>query len=347
MFKQESFLEFNGIDKRVAIERLTALWALNECALGGIMHAFKLPFTGILVGGGSILLITLIASFANKIGGSLLKAIIIVLMVKIGVSPYTPIAAYFAVFFQAALGFLMFRLFSINSFSIITLCAITFLESALQKLLTLTIVFGHSFWDAADVYMEGISKQLAFLHATLSSNTLIYTYLGIYFVCGILAGMVIIRTIQLIENVNLSNIDLDINSKELVIPSNRKQRFKKRKIYFYMILLAVVIIPIVFIYKSADAWQNAIIVVLRSALVLIIWYAILGPILMKYINRILLKKGKSYNTDLTKILSLLPSLKAVIYHSWKHCEHRKGLNKLPHFLATSIAYSLCLHLKDN
>ncbi|WHF52894.1 hypothetical protein QGN23_06335 [Chryseobacterium gotjawalense] len=98
--QQEEFLKSNEINATKTVERLTALWALNECGLGGVMHAFKLPFIGILVDGILVLIITLIALSANKMGSILLKALTIVLMIKVGVRPYTPLLAYFAISFQ-------------------------------------------------------------------------------------------------------------------------------------------------------------------------------------------------------------------------------------------------------
>jgi len=32
-----------------SIYKLTALWAFAECSLGGLMHLFKVPFTGFLL----------------------------------------------------------------------------------------------------------------------------------------------------------------------------------------------------------------------------------------------------------------------------------------------------------
>ncbi len=49
--------------RQLAVQRLTALWAFSESGLGGILHALQMPFTGLLVGGMAILLISLIAFF--------------------------------------------------------------------------------------------------------------------------------------------------------------------------------------------------------------------------------------------------------------------------------------------
>jgi hypothetical protein len=98
----------NHIDRRLAVERLTALWALNEAGLGGIMHAFRTPFTGIFVGGLAIVMITLIAHFSERKWSAVTRALVIVLIVKAAASPHSPLPAYLAVSFQGLMGALIF-----------------------------------------------------------------------------------------------------------------------------------------------------------------------------------------------------------------------------------------------
>lgn len=341
MIVKKEFQTIFGINNKVAVERLTALWALNECAFGGVMHAFRLPFTGILVGGISVLLITLIALYTTNIWSTLLKALTIVLLIKAGVSPYTPLAAYFAVSIQAFLGILLYSVFSINNVSIVVLCAITFLESALQKLLTLTIVFGQSLWSALDVYMGWIGKQLSFLPFTLNSEILIYTFLGIYLFSGIVVGFLIIRTIKLIQQVDVKQKDFKLNT---VLPEISTKKNNKKGLYFLSILLVVVLIPLLFYSNNFLGWQKAVYLIIRSVLILIVWYTLFGPFLIKLLNKFLLKKRQFYQTDLQDILKILPSLKAIIHQSWNDCKSFRGLNRLPQFLAKSIVYSL--HFKN-
>ncbi|MEO8772852.1 MAG: hypothetical protein ABI371_00855 [Gelidibacter sp.] len=337
MNEEKEFLKIYGINNKIIIQRLTALWALNECVLGGVMHAFKLPFTGILVGGLSILLITLIAFYATNTWSTLLKALTIVLLIKAGISPSTPITAYVAVSFQAFLGILFYSLFSINNVTVIILCAVTFLESALQKLIILTIIFGQSLWKSVDVYMDWISNQLSFLPFTLNSKTLIYTFLGTYFFSGIVVGFVIIRTIKLIQQFNASDINFEI---DIALPATHSNKHTKKRLYFFLILLVLALIPILYYNNDSKGWQNALFLVTRSALILIIWYTLLGPLSIHFLNRLLSKKREIYQTDLRDIINIFPSLKAIIYHSWKDCRSFKGMNRLSQFLAKSIAYSL-------
>lgn len=337
MIKEKDFPKIYGINNKIIIARLTALWALNESALGGVMHAFKLPFTGILIGGISVLFITLIALYATNRWSTLLKALTIVLLIKAAVSPYTPITAYFAVSFQAFLGILLYSVFSINNVTVISLCVVTFLESALQKLLTLTIIFGQSLWKSVDIYLDWIGNQLSFLPFTLNSKTLIYIFLSTYAISGIVVGLLILRTIRLIQQVNISQMDFKLNP---ALPMFNSKKKNKKRLYFFLILLVVVLIPIIYYNDDSQGWQNALYLIIRSAMILIIWYILLGPFLLKFLYRLLSKKREFYQTDVQDILTILPSLKAIIYYSWKECRSFKGFNRLSQFLAKSIAYSL-------
>jgi len=48
------------------VRQLTILWALSESALGGLMHALKVPFTGFFVGGFAVLLLILISWYSDS-----------------------------------------------------------------------------------------------------------------------------------------------------------------------------------------------------------------------------------------------------------------------------------------
>ena len=140
-----------------AVQRLTALWAFCESGLGGLLHALQIPFTGLVVGGLAVIIITFIAKISGHKYLQVLQSLLVVLVVKAMVSPYTPFPAYIAVSFQALVGFLLFNLFQVNLLSIFLLSTIAMLESAIQKLLILTLFFGRSFWKATDDMMDFIA----------------------------------------------------------------------------------------------------------------------------------------------------------------------------------------------
>ena len=53
--------------------RITALWGFSEATLGGILHAFKIPFTGLFVGSAAVIFISLIAHFTNETSNEFAK----------------------------------------------------------------------------------------------------------------------------------------------------------------------------------------------------------------------------------------------------------------------------------
>src|SRR6202008_2387238 len=82
--------------RSAAIQRLTALWAFTESGLGGLLHALQIPFTGLVVGGMAVIIISFIAEISGNNYKQILKSALIVLIVKAMVSPYTPFPAYIA-----------------------------------------------------------------------------------------------------------------------------------------------------------------------------------------------------------------------------------------------------------
>lgn len=331
-------------DNTIIIERLTALWALNECGLGGLMHAFGTPFTGILVGGISILLISLIATYSTKPRPVLIKALIIVLLVKLSVSPHSPITAYLAVSFQASLGILLYSAFKVNRITIILLGMLTFFESAVQKVITLTLLYGQSVWEAIDVYGAWINAKFSFVTFQLSTKNLIILYVGFYILAGFIVSHLIIRTIsvmQSLKEVNTPHLDNISNPN----PSTSKKTTKARVIRFWSISILLILLALVFLKPDLGGWELGIYVIARSLLILGIWYTILGPFLLRSLRRLLSKHQSVYQADLQHTLELLPHLKAIIYFAWQDCKSLRGFNRMQHFLAKSIVYSV--HFKHS
>ncbi|WP_439151984.1 hypothetical protein [Winogradskyella sp.] len=322
------------------IERLTALWALNECGLGGFMHAFSSPFTGIIVGGVSILLISLIAFYAKDIRTSLIKALSIVLLVKLSVSPHSPITAYLAVSFQAFLGIGLYSLFKVNPFTVILLGMLTFLESALQKLFTLTIIYGQSLWKAVDVYSEWINNKLSFISINLSTTNLLVIYISFYTISGLLVGILILKIIHLIQLVEVPKLNpMTITPGDVANKKNRSI-IKSKQLLFWSITLVMILLPLLYFKKEYDGWETGLYLVSRSILIIGLWYLVLGPLLVKGLNKILSRRQSEYQSDLQQTLLLLPHLRSIVYYAWQDSSSYKGLNRMQHFLAKSIVFSV-------
>ena len=332
--------DFTVSSDKLVIERLTALWALNECGLGGFMHAVSSPFTGIFVGGIAILLITLIAMHSKNVWASLVRALSIVLLVKLSVSPHSPITSYVAVSFQAFLGMVLFSLLKVNRISILLLGIVTFLESALQKLLMLTILYGESLWEAIDIYGGWIGQKIPALESVFSSKSLIWTYVGLYGVAGMVAGILIFRIIKLTHS-----IELETNGTYSMTASTEgsiKRTFmpSKKVLFFWGVALILILVPIVFFNSEFDGWRAGIYIVARSALILILWYTVIGPLLLRGLNLLLARKESAYREEIQNTLVLFPYLRTILKHAWIDSSSKKGMMRVQHFLARSIVYSV-------
>src|SRR4051812_36078262 len=125
-----------------SVQRLTALWALSESGLGGIMHAMKIPFTGFFLGGFAVVMISLVAHYTKNNMRQVLQATLLVMLVKVAVSPHSPWPAYIAVGFQGLAGALIYRMIPLYALAAPVFGFLALVESALQKFLLTTIIFG-------------------------------------------------------------------------------------------------------------------------------------------------------------------------------------------------------------
>ncbi len=339
-------MESHQGNNSLIINRLTALWALNECGLGGFMHAFSSPFTGIIVGGISILMVTLIASYANHVQTSVIKALSIVLIVKLSVSPHSPLPAYFAVSFQGLLGIMLFRLLSVNALSIIVFAVTTFLESALQKLLTLTIIYGLSLWEAVDSYISWISLKLNFIELTLSSKHLILAFLSFYALAGLFVGVLIFRVYQLVHAIKVPDNFNPIIRKTSIMGQKKTSRSKRKPILFWLVILVLILVSLFVFNDNPSRWSKGLYLIARSLIVIGVWYFIVGPALLKLLNKFLKKKGSKYQSDIQLTLEILPYLKSIILYAWEESKKLKGLKRIQYFISRSIVYSFHFNLQE-
>lgn len=322
------------------ITRLTALWALNECGLGGFMHALGSPFTGILVGGISVLLITLIASNSRNIKNSIIKALCIVLLVKLSVSPHSPVTAYFAVSFQAFLGIILYSLFSINQLTVIGLSMLTFFESAVQKIFTLSVIYGRSLWLAIDTYLDWITSNFNITSLNVSSSFLAITYISFYVLSGLIIGIIIVKIIKSIDTIDPKKLDFKPINEATNSRARKRSKLPTRLAIFWFITILIILLPLFFFSGQDFGWKAGFYIIARSIVIIGLWYMVLAPIIMKGINNFLGKRETKYKAEINEVLKLLPYLKSIIGYAWQDSKSLKGINRVQSFLAKSIVYSI-------
>jgi len=329
------------------ISRLTALWALSEAGLGGVLHALQSPFTGLFVGGFAIVLSSLIAYFAEDKWNTIFRSLLVVLIIKLAVSPHSPPTSYLAVSFQALMAALIYSKLSLTKWSAMLLGVVTLVESAIQKLLVLTLIYGKSLWEAIDSFSIYVIKKMGFLGNIFSSTAVISIYLWLYALLGLVVGYIIYDIVRYLE-VNQGNVKYQIQAIEFdnEVGLAKKKRGRWRQWVIFGIFFALIAAYYFFVKEGDAVWKNWLYIFLRSAGILLLWYYIVAPIFKKYFSRFLEGKKHRVQAEVDETLTLLPYLRKVTKLAWKENENEKGLNKLRNFMGDTILYSIHLKLEE-
>lgn len=290
-----------------AIQRLTALWALSESGLGGMMFALKIPFTGFFVGGFAIIMLGLIAFFSNNNQQQIIKSTIIVLMVKAAVSPHSPLPAYLAVAFQGLSAALFFSLFSHKTACII-LGMVSMAESAIQKIITLTILFGKKLWEAIDALFVQITKEFSIAWHKDYSLWLIGIYIILFIIWGAIVGRWASKIPQYISEKedavlnDYENVKQHTISVKSISASKRKT---KRIIYFTAILIFIV-----GVFLISGSSRNTVLFILgRSIATLLFIYFIFSPLTKWLLQKWLNQRPDVQKKEAEQIINWLPQMK--------------------------------------
>jgi len=288
----ERVAEFTGEQRKAAIQRLTALWAFAESGLGGVLHALQVPFTGLIVGGMAIVLISLIAWFAQPKYRQVLQSTLIVLIVKAMVSPHTPPTAYLAVSFQGLLGFGLFSLFRLNLVSFLFLPVLRLPGSALPNPAGLTqrrvslFLAGESFLNAARAFTDAITRQLGFAGIN-GVNWAIGIYLSIYVAGGFLVTWLTHRSIR---DIFSSENRIIIDAGMVIDTATPREKRSRKKLWIGVVILAALSIFLFFFQPGERrGWLTVLKALTWTITAILAWYGLVNPLLTRFIQRLLKK----------------------------------------------------------
>jgi len=326
-------------NRAIAVQRLTALWALSESGLGGLLHAFRMPFTGIFAGGMAIVLLTLIAHFASNPFKSIFKSLIVVLIIKAMVSPHSPFMAYFAVSVQAVLAAGIFRLFGIRFLAILLVSFLAMWESALQKLLMLTFFFGNSIWKALDEMVAFMAKQTG-IEVSNGSIWIASIYLGIYSLAAIfIAGI----SYKLWFRINHGLLPIK-DSNTIENAGNQEfhaSKSKPKPWLWYLVLISLIAIVLFYVEKDdSSAWFRVGKTIVWSLASIIFWYGLVNPILLRFTQNYLKKKESQYVSEVNETLKLIPAFKSLAKKAWTETAHLNGFERMSTFVNLLVFWSL-------
>ena len=305
---------------------LTALWAFIEVTLGGLLHALRIPFTGIVVGGGAVAIISVIGYFSDSPFKTILKSTLIVMIVKAGASPHSPIPAYLAVGFQGLFGALVYSMFRFHTVATVLFAVICMLESALQKILTLTIMYGMAIWEAIDAFTNKISNQF-YEGDQQFSYWIAFAYVTLYGLWGLyIGGRMSNFPNKVVELYNTYKIPKLNNQESISLLSPKKNNF------FWLIYFIILALMTTILLLLDDDKHNILFVLMRSLAAVVLIFAVINPIFKYFVTK---RAKNSKNTEIVKdMLLAVNGLKQ---------EYQYFLNQLPkqfiiikHFKAIEI-----------
>jgi len=184
------------------------LWIFAECGIGGLMHGLHIPFTGIIVGSLAIYCIYLLAlsqDTAHDIRRTIATATITVLLIKILLTPFAPIQAYFATAFQGMMGYLIFSCGRGQSWNFILMALICLGESAIQKVLVAYFLFGTAFFDAIDKASASVFDSFGMdFQGSLIVFIWIF-YIGLHLLTAVIIGSIVPKLIITLKNIEIYN----------------------------------------------------------------------------------------------------------------------------------------------
>ena len=333
--------------KATIVMRLTALWAFSEAFLGGILHAFHLPFTGLILSSIAVLCIVCIA-LQGYTKGQIIKATLLVLLIKAMISPHTPVSAYVAVLLQGAFCEFIFLLGTPFALSCFIVAIAALMQSAFQKLIILTLLFGVDFWSAMDEFLNSIAKQFGF--GTVEyTNYLVLFYLMLHFLVGIVVGSIAVRLPK-----TVASSAKEFEHQQIIVPDNLETELlytagHKRKNRFKYWIVGILLFWLAFdIYSegtlSAMIHSKALKLIVRASLFILIWYFFLSPIIFILFQKWLAKQRSKFSLEVNVLLKLLPEIKYITTQCWLNTSHLRGFKRI--FKFVRYTFFVMLHEKN-
>jgi hypothetical protein len=308
-----------------------------------------------IISSAAVIIICLIAHFSQK-KGEILKATILVLIIKGVISPHTPFAAYLAVFLQGLLGEILFFNKRFYLLSCIILGLSVGILTGSQRIITYTLIFGGTFWEAINQFLSYVVKEF-FLSSDVTSFNLslflIVSYILIHALFGFGSGVLGFKLPKKINSESMKGMLLSeqqlISNQIITANKNKRKRpWWKKPVYFLFFLIVGVLLVITYINPQGInlSQKSILIMIVRAILVTVIWFYFLSPILMMAIKKILNKRQSVYAYEISSIINHFPQYKNIAASIWKLSNKQKGLLRFGYFITALIANVLTLKIPD-
>ena len=297
------------------------------------MHAIQSPFTGLIVGGLSVLFISLIAHHAANPAKEIIKALGFVLVMKFSISPHAPIGAFFAVGLQAIIGAAFFRLIPSFSPAAIFSAALSLTLSAVQKVVILTLLFGTNLWSAIDQFSSSVMRKFGLTDTDLSIATMLVSgYILLYFVGGIVVGFTASRLPRIIEK-RWTRLDSEsAHFENEVMDSDRNKKNSLPTIL--LLILSILLLHYFFI-----GYEAAISQLIRLTAIIIGWILLVRPLVLWVVKNWVRKEQVALTKELNLVQSKIPELINFGKYAWKNRKFQAGF-PITNFFILFLFYAI-------
>lgn len=325
---------------RLLISRITALWALSESALGGFLHAVKVPFKGMIISNVAVFLIGLLAYFRKK-SELIVKETVIVLILKALISPHSPPTAYAAVFLQGGIGELLFIGKKFFQLRIYVFSIIVSIITGLQRFLVLTLIFGEALWSSINQLFRYALKALFIEESSVDINFsfwIIFIYVFIHILGGFITAWYTNKTLKTLTDHNNQKLFLPVKTDQTENLSNRYKRKKKIPLVILILIAAIGVVIWTITMPESNRFDvgELLFMIIRAITIMLFWFYILSPLINNLLQKYLSKKRKIYSENLNRINEMLPNLKLIVLNLWKQSSHIKGLKRVDYLIKSLL-----------
>lgn len=336
---------FPDLSPARAVEQLTALWALSEAGMGGLIHAIKIPFTGIVVGSLAVILITMIGHVAERKTAAIFRATMVVLLIKAAVSPHTPAPAYLAVAFQGLAGALLFGRLRSLRLAALLLGLLALWEGAAQKLTVMTLIYGRPLWDGVDAVGRWLLGHLHVEPGRLSPTAwFLVLYFGYYTASGLLVGwLAAALPHRVAAALRRAAPGAAPGSAPAVGAGLRAAPARWRRRVPFKAGVAALLLCGALIYLAPAAGgglARGVYALLRAALAIGLWMLVFRPLAQRAVRWFQRREQGRYGQDVTSAIDQLPALRDIAAAAWEHSAGAGRRRRGQVFLVELIARTL-------
>jgi hypothetical protein len=168
------------------------------------------------------------------------------------------------------------------------------------------------------------------------SMLLIIGYTGIHLLAGIYVGL---KGPQLYKRLlgaqnEAFQLPPQISWQDIPLPRKKHRGFFRRFSGQMVFVFALMIVVLSYLFPVFEKSQGtaAIIMLLRSVLIMFVWFKIAAPITMKGLNTFIQRKEHVYAQEVQGIINAFPELKYIVRQSWQEGTGLSRGKRLNHFL---------------